>query len=361
MRITIPRLLLAVLAVSLAADVGAAQKTSKKTKKTQGVRLFRILNRNSGKVATIPAFNDKDGAIAVQAAAKDGDQKQLWAMIGGARGWFRIANKRSGKYLSVKDNAKANGAAVVQWSASRNVRAQMWRMLPVPRRRGWFYLKNQAGGKVLGVLSGSKSDGGQLVVWDYTRGAENQHWKFQFLDGGRIAKSTPGKKPSTGKTGKTPSGKTATPGKLPTGYVKIVNRNSGKVLGVLSRSTANGGIVVQWQFVSGEPNQHWKLVSAGKGAVTILNKNSGKLLTPKGRAKKQSSHVIQWSAGDGATDQQWKLVAADAGKTWYRLINVATGYALAVSQARKNNGAAILHVAVDPQAPEQLWKFEAIE
>jgi hypothetical protein len=91
----------------------------------------------------------------------------------------------------------------------------------------------------------------------------------------------------------------------PNAYYKIVNRNSGKVLDVDARSTADGALVLQWTD-NGGWNQHWKFINAG-GYYKIQNRNSGKVLDIEARSTADGAKNIQWT-DNGGWNQQWKLV-----------------------------------------------------
>ena len=67
----------------------------------------------------------------------------------------------------------------------------------------------------------------------------------------------------------------------PHAYYKLVNRNSGKVLDVFERSTADGAAIVQISDNDGW-NQHWQFVDTGGGWYKIVNRLSGKLIDVKG-------------------------------------------------------------------------------
>ena len=94
-----------------------------------------------------------------------------------------------------------------------------------------------------------------------------------------------------------------------TGYYTLVNRNSGKVLDVAARSTANGARVQQWAD-NGGANQQWQLIDVGGGYYKLINRNSG-----------LSMEVANWSTASGEQIQQWD----DNGGAWqqWRLVPVA--------------------------------------
>src|SRR6476469_6726047 len=55
----------------------------------------------------------------------------------------------------------------------------------------------------------------------------------------------------------------------------LVNRNTGKVLDIGNRSTADGAVVQQWTDLNGT-NQQFRLADSDSGYVRLINGNSGK-------------------------------------------------------------------------------------
>ena len=86
----------------------------------------------------------------------------------------------------------------------------------------------------------------------------------------------------------------------PHAYYKLVNRNSGKVLDVFERSTADGAAIVQWSDNDGW-NQHWQFVDTGGGWYKIVNRLSGKLIDVEGRSTADGAPNIQWTDNGGGT------------------------------------------------------------
>lgn len=81
---------------------------------------------------------------------------------------------------------------------------------------------------MLEVLSGSLADGAVVDQWT-DNGGTNQQWSFNPTD---------------------------------SGYYKIPNRNSGKLLEIYQNSTANGALADQ-RVDTGYPCQQWTLVKEG--------------------------------------------------------------------------------------------------
>ena len=139
----------------------------------------------------------------------------------------KLLNRNSGKYAVLGTNRTTDSAEVAQNPAPKEGKGHTWRLVPVPAASGWFFLQTLDGRYVLGTAANHTNDGSEVVAMPPRSGAAatTQLWQF-----------------------------------APTefGWGKLVHRASGKVLGVLSRSKADGGKLVIWAAVPGEPNQEWK-------------------------------------------------------------------------------------------------------
>jgi hypothetical protein len=91
------------------------------------------------------------------------------------------------------------------------------------------------------------------------------------------------------------------------GYTKVVNRGSGLLLDISAKSVADGAAAIQYRDTGG-PNQHWQVVVDGSYR-TLVNRNSGKVLDVTGGSAADGTAVIQWT-GNGGANQQWTLVPA---------------------------------------------------
>ena len=72
--------------------------------------------------------------------------------------------------------------------------------------------------------------------------------------------------------------------------------------------TADGGDVVQWTCGTGF-NQQWQAQDAGGGYVKFVNRNSGKCLDVNAFSTANGGNVQQWTC-TGGTNQQWLRAAA---------------------------------------------------
>ncbi|UOG77118.1 RICIN domain-containing protein [Hymenobacter tibetensis] len=118
---------------------------------------------------------------------------------------------------------------------------------------------------------------------------------------------------------------------------EISSKNGGKALEVSANSTANGGRVQQWGWVSAA-NQKWKLVDAGSPYVRIVNVNSNKSLDIAGPSTADGALIHQWD-WVSADNQYWQILANGDGT--YRIVNKYSGKALDVQNNSTADGAAI--------------------
>lgn len=91
-------------------------------------------------------------------------------------------------------------------------------------------------------------------------------------------------------------------GKWVPAYYRFTNQNSGKVMDLRDRSTSNGSIVQQYDWVNSD-NQKWQIEEIGGGYLKIISKvtatNSGQ----------ESVEVKDASTANGPPVQTWKFLA----------------------------------------------------
>ncbi len=137
-----------------------------------------------------------------------------------------------------------------------------------------------------------------------------------------------------------------TPGTPVTAY-KIVNRNSGKVLG--AGSADDGALIVQ-QTDTGAANQRWRVVQSS-GYSQVVNAATGKALDVPGFSTTAGTQLVQWTANSG-TNQQWTL--STSGDT--TLVNRNSGLLADVSGASTADGAPVIQWGANSGANQQ-WTF----
>lgn len=130
----------------------------------------------------------------------------------------------------------------------------------------------------------------------------------------------------------------------------LTNVNSGLVLDVDNRSTADGADVLQWTGTGGT-NQQWYLRRATGNLFTIVNVNSGKALDNYSINGK-GSQVRQWTT-NAQSQQLWSIEPrGDA----YVIRNVRSGQLLEIGAASKDPGAKLTQWADNVQS-NQLWRI----
>jgi hypothetical protein len=108
-----------------------------------------------------------------------------------------------------------------------------------------------------------------------------------------------------------PAPKPVSPTAHPMQTVLLVSRASGKAMRVSDAATYDGATIVQAR-ISGSNDQLWRLVDAGSGFVAIVNVNSGKALDSLG-SPNDGSGIKQSTPLAGNHNQQWKLTSVGGG------------------------------------------------
>lgn len=139
------------------------------------------------------------------------------------------------------------------------------------------------------------------------------------------------------------------------GYVALVNRNSGKYLDVSNDSTADSANIVQYTS-NGQADQEWYLEDAGGGYFKIVNRNSGKLLNIPGPTTAQGTQLIQYH-DDGNSNSQWSLTSIAGG--YYDIVSRYDGLDVDVSGASTADNAAVIQWPNNGGTNQQ-WFFVAI-
>jgi hypothetical protein len=114
---------------------------------------------------------------------------------------------------------------------------------------------------------------------------------------------------------------------------QVVNRNSGKLLEVLSALTTDGAAAGQWGPTN-NPTQRWTLRPSGT-ATQLVNLNSGKLLEIPGAATADGVDAVQWAATGHAT-QNWN---AQTSGGWWTFTNANSGKLLEIAGCSTADGA----------------------
>ena len=133
---------------------------------------YRLINRNSGKVAEVANFSTADGGN-VQQWTSTGTTSQQWSFVSVGGGYYNVINRNSGKCLDVNGASTADGANVQQWTCGSGTN-QRWQLIAVG---SYYELKAQHSGKVLDVVGNGAADGVNIDQWTWNSG-NNQQWQI---------------------------------------------------------------------------------------------------------------------------------------------------------------------------------------
>jgi hypothetical protein len=133
---------------------------------------YRLINRNSGKVAEVSNFSTADGGN-VQQWTSTGTSSQQWSFVSVGSGYYNVINRNSGKCLDVNGASTADGANVQQWTCGSGTN-QRWQPVAVG---SYYELKAQHSGKVLDVVGNGTADGVNIDQWTWNSG-NNQQWQI---------------------------------------------------------------------------------------------------------------------------------------------------------------------------------------
>jgi len=133
---------------------------------------YRLINRNSGKVAEVSNFSTADGGN-VQQWTSTGTSSQQWNFVSVGGGYYNVINRNSGKCLDVNAASTADGANVQQWTCGSGTN-QRWQLIVVG---SYYELKAQHSGKVLDVVGNGAADGVNIDQWTWNSG-NNQQWQI---------------------------------------------------------------------------------------------------------------------------------------------------------------------------------------
>ena len=140
----------------------------------------------------------------------------------------------------------------------------------------WYVLVNRNSGKALDVYNLATTDGARITQWTRNDGNQQQ-WQFVDSGGGYYRLQVPAlrqgprrlqlvhrrrrRRSCSGPTTTAPTSSSAWPTRAG-GYVRLINRHSGKAVEVQGASTADGANIVQYADWGGT-NQQWQLVRVG--------------------------------------------------------------------------------------------------
>lgn len=122
---------------------------------------------------------------------------------------------------------------------------------------------------------------------------------------------------------------------LPTGWVNVVNKASGKCVDAAAAGTANGTAVQQYAC-NGTTAQNWSLTDTGSGRVRVGNRNAANQVWDVKDVSTADSAAIQLWLYSSGLNQQWQPVEEADGA--YHFVNGNSGKCLDVPAASTADG-----------------------
>lgn len=142
------------------------------------------------------------------------------------------------------------------------------------------------------------------------------------------------------------------------GYYKIVNRLSGKVLDVPYEAYQSDGTKIQQYAYGAYAQQQWQLTAVGSGYYEVINRLSGKALDVPYETYQNNGSKIQQYAYGGYPQQQWLL--QDIGGGYYKIVNRLSAKVLDVPyEGYTANGTQIQQWS-DEGTPQQQWQLASV-
>lgn len=135
--------------------------------------IYKIINRNSGKLLDVASNSTADGAKIIQ-WPDNGGLNQQWEIVDLGNGYHKIVSRSSSKLIEVKGWSTENGAEVDQWSDTGGAN-QHWAFIDAGN--GYYRIINQNSGKALNVVNSSTSDGAKLEQWT-DNAWSSQQWEL---------------------------------------------------------------------------------------------------------------------------------------------------------------------------------------
>lgn len=307
-------------------------------KKTDGTAIIQYTNKGSAnqiwyfETAQWPSSSSSSGSSSSSSSTSN--------LI--SDGWYYIKNVNSQKYVEVVNANDQNGANVQQYSGNGNA-CQKWYVT----NKGNNYITLKSGmsaGRMMDVVNGENNDGTNIQIYQ-ANNLDPQTFKVKKVSDGKFALLTK----CSGET---------------------------KAVDVNGWSTANGGNIQQWSY-NGGACQQFQFEAVGGSTtttpdtgttsntdkidadgyptqlMTFVNTSSGTYLTGG-----SSNNSAVSANGTSQKANRWKL--SKVGSDSYRIVNAATGYALAPQNNKAADGTAVVTTGIASNNA-QYWKVASVK
>ncbi|WP_327699769.1 alpha-L-fucosidase [Streptomyces sp. NBC_00459] len=135
--------------------------------------VYRLVNRNSGRVADVSGNGTDNGTEILQWPWLN-QANQKWTFVSTGDGYYKIRSVSSGKLMEVAGLSRVDGGKVGIWSDD-SVFQQHWAVTPTGD--GYHYLTNRLSGLALNVEDASTTNGARIEQETYSL-ASRQQWQI---------------------------------------------------------------------------------------------------------------------------------------------------------------------------------------
>jgi hypothetical protein len=275
----------------------------------------------------------------------------------------KIVNSSSGKVLGVSDDSEEDTTPVCLAKDEANS-ARRWK---IEKDGNYFKLTNGKSGKVMDVSDNSVDEDGPIIIWP-SKDDENDNQRWTWDGEGkdrRIKSKVSGLVLDVSNNGTLvqrradPKSKSQLWRVVEPAFVKLVNVDSGKVLGIRDDSEDDEAqaMVATNETTSDQKGraQQWK-IDVDAGALKLTNRKSGKVLDVSGFSTDEGSAIIQYGDkpdAEGNDNQRWSWDGTGAER---RLKSKSSGMVLDVEPdgsivQRNRNGS----------SKTQLWRIVEVD
>lgn len=251
---------------------------------------YILQNMQDGKVIDVSNESTAEGATFSTYTYK-GSSNQFFGFEVLGNNYWKLTPLHSSKPMSVQNQSTADNAPIVQntWG---NQAYQIWQ--PIRQYHGVHRLVNKNSGKVAALGTGVEQQ-----TWN---GAAAQQWRTVYCDGAPVSNTL-----------------------VVDAEYLICVKSSTKPIEIASGSTSNSVQVTIRNF-DNAPYQKWRLTNSGvSGYYKIVNTSTGKLLTVRGGSTANNA-VVEQNADLNNDSQRWQIVSTANG--YYRIVNKGSGKAI---------------------------------
>jgi hypothetical protein len=291
---------------------------------------YKIINRNSSKLLNVRGASSQDGAPVIQyydyhPSPNVTTDNSLWAFEPGSNGCFKIVNKNSGKLLTIPNtpNVSTTGAIQLLQLPDSNSLAAEWKLTPATDGSNYYTIASCFDNMVVDV-SGASTNDDTLVEQNNPSGATSQEWQIQAYFAPTVNYSYKIKNVNSGLLLNVNNGSKTAGAVIDQWYdddgtdsqwqfapvsgtpcFTITNVNSSMMLNIPGGSKQPSTELIQWTPNSADQNSQWMPIPSGIGTAIVSCYDH--LVVDVSSANKAAGAFIDQYTNIGTPGQLWIL------------------------------------------------------